>query len=67
MEENFARAHKSFLYVENITLSGYNFQDTLCTVEESNVTLFETKFYRNWIPRMYQSELKCSHNEQQCH
>ena len=49
MEENFARAHKSFLYVENITLSGYNFQDTLCTVEESNVTLFETRFYRNKI------------------
>ena len=44
---NFVRAHKSFLYFENMTLFGNYFEDALCTVEESNLTLYETKFYRN--------------------
>ena len=43
------RAHRSSLYVKNMTLSGNNFEDELCTVEESNVTLHETKFCRNKI------------------
>ena len=43
------RAHRSSLYVKNMTLSGNNFEDELCTVEKSSVTLHETKFYRNKI------------------
>ena len=49
---NLARAHKSFLYVENMTVSGNNLEGALWTVEESNLMLNETKFYRNKFGRL---------------
>ena len=49
---NLALAHKSFLYVENMTVSGNNLEDALWTVEESNLILNETKFYRNKFGRL---------------
>ena len=45
----FARAGKSSIYVENMTLSENNFTAKLLRVKKSNVTLYEINFYRNKI------------------
>ena len=53
MEQNFflplARAGKSSIYVENMTLSENNFTAKLLRFKKSNVTLYEINFYRNKI------------------
>ena len=46
---HFLQADKSSICVENMTLSENNFIATLYRVKESNVTLYEIKFYRNKI------------------
>ena len=46
---NFAQANKSFLCFKNMTLIENNVTATLYRVEESNVTLYESKFHRNKI------------------
>ena len=50
--QNFARAHKSFLHVTNMTLFENKFKVTLCSVKENNIKLYETKFHRNKIGRL---------------
>ena len=46
---HFARADNSSIYIENMTLFENSFTATLFRVKESNVTLYEIKFYRNKI------------------
>ena len=49
---HFARADKSSICVENMTLSGNNFTATLFRVKESDLTLYEIKFYYNKVERL---------------
>ena len=46
---HFARADKSSICVENMTLSRNSFTATLFRVKESDVTLYEIKFYCNKV------------------
>ena len=46
---HFARADKSSICVSNMTLSENNFTATIYSAKESNVTLYEIKFYRNKV------------------
>ena len=46
---HFARAGKSSICVSNMTLSENNFTATIYSAKESNVTLYEIKFYRNKV------------------
>ena len=55
---NFAHARKSYLCFKNMILIENNVTDTLCRVEESNVTLHEIKFHRNKIGSLVSSNLK---------
>ena len=49
---NFVRADKSSFCVRNVTLSENKFTSTLYSVNRSNVSLSEAKFYRNTIGRI---------------
>ena len=55
---NFAHARKSYLCFKNMILIENNVTDTLCRVEESNMTLHEIKFHRNKIGSLVSSNLK---------
>ena len=55
---NFVHANKSSPCFKNMTLIENNFRDTVCRVEESNVTLYEIKFHRNNIGCLLSVNLK---------
>ena len=55
---NFLQANKSSLSFKNMTLVENNITARLCRVEESNVTLYEIKFYRNKIGCIVSINLK---------
>ena len=55
---NFVQASKSYLCFKNMILIENNVTDTLCRVEESNVTLHEIKFHRNKIGCLVSINLK---------
>ena len=58
--KNFARSYKSSVCVKNMTLSENNFTATFYSVLKSNMTLCETKFYRNKIGYVVQISSKSS-------
>ena len=55
---HFLQANKSSVSFKNMTLVENNITATLCRVEESNVTLYEIKFYRNKIGCIVSINLK---------
>ena len=55
---NFVQASKSYLCLKNMILIENNVTDTLCRVEESNVTLHEIKLHRNKIGCLVSINLK---------
>ena len=45
----FARVENSFLHIRNISLSRNIFTGTLCTIEKSNLTVYDADFHSNKI------------------